>query len=64
MDMVERARREQGMSQERLAEFVEVSQSQMSRMLSAERPTTLPELFKICAALNLDPAVLIAQADT
>lgn len=60
MAVIEDARQSAGMSQEALAAMVGVSQGQMSRMLSGERPVTLPELFMMCAALRLDPASVIA----
>ena len=63
MAAIEDARKSSGMSQDELANLLGVSQAQVSRMLAGERPATVAELFMMCAALNLDPAVVIAQAD-
>ena len=52
-----------GMGQQQLADLIGVSQSQVSRMLSGERPLTIPELLKMCDALHLDAATVIAQAE-
>ena len=63
MAAIEDARKASGMSQDELANLLGVSQPQVSRMLAGERPATVAELFMMCAALHLDPAVVIAQAD-
>lgn len=61
MHAIEAAREEQGISQEALGALVGVSQSQVSRMLSGKRPASFTEMLKLCMAVGLDPAVVIAQ---
>ena len=60
---LEAGRAAKGMSQSALADLVGVHQSQVSRMLSGERPLTIPELLKMCDALGLNAADVIASAE-
>ena len=62
MEAIEKARRDQGISQESLGAAIGVSQSQVSRILKGLRPASFTEVMRLCAAVGLDPAVVIAQS--
>lgn len=51
-------RKRQGLSQECLAELVNISRTHMSRIETAECAVSLDVLFDICDALHIEPAKL------
>ena len=52
----------QGITQVRLARSAEVSQSQLSKMLRAERNINLTQLERLCIALGLRLAEVVREA--
>lgn len=59
---IEVARREQRMTYATLGQSIGVSRTQVARMLDGERPCSFTEIATMCAALGLDPAVVIERA--
>lgn len=51
-------RKEQGLSQNQLAELVDISRTHMSRIETADCAVSLDVVFDICDALNITPAKL------
>ena len=51
-----------GRSQDELARAVDISQSQLSKMLRAERHIDLDQLDRLCHALHLDLARVVHEA--
>lgn len=49
-------RRERGLSQESLAELVNISRTHMSRIETADCAVSLDVVFDICDALNVPPS--------
>ncbi|QIM19912.1 helix-turn-helix transcriptional regulator [Phycicoccus sp. HDW14] len=64
MKQIDDARKASGMSQEQLAELIGVSQGQVSRMLAAKSPASLAETIKLCDAVGLDLAAVVARAES
>lgn len=54
----------QGFTQKRLAAAAGVSQSQLSKMLRAERHINLTQLERLCSALGLRLVEVIREAST
>lgn len=48
-------RKEQGLSQNQLAELVDISRTHMSRIETADCAVSLDVVFDICDALNVSP---------
>jgi transcriptional regulator with XRE-family HTH domain len=55
-----RARRDAGLTQERLAEKAGLHPVTVSTLETASRAASVPTLVRVAAALDLDPAVLVA----
>jgi len=53
-----------GIGQTELGEVVGISQSQLSKLLRAERALTIDELDRLCTALALDLIDVITRADS
>lgn len=53
---------EQGRSRQWLADQIEVSRSQVSRILDGLKPVTLSEVERMCVALGLDILDVIRRA--
>ena len=51
-------RKERGLSQERLAELVDISRTHMSRIETADCAVSLDVVFCICDALKVSPSKL------
>lgn len=51
-------RKERGLSQERLAELVDISRTHMSRIETADCAVSLDVVFSICDALKVSPSKL------
>jgi len=51
-------RKEKGLSQEKLAEKVNISRTHMSRIETADCAVSLDVVFEICDALSLNPSKL------
>lgn len=51
-------RKERGLSQESLAELVNISRTHMSRIETADCAVSLDVVFDICDALNVPPSKL------
>lgn len=49
-------RKERGLSQESLAELVNISRTHMSRIETADCAVSLDVVFEICDALNVPPS--------
>lgn len=48
-------RKERGMSQNKLAELINISRTHMSRIETADCAVSLDVIFDICKVLNVDP---------
>lgn len=52
-------RKDRGLSQEKLAERIDISRTHMSRIETAERAVSPDVVFSICDALGVDPSKLL-----
>jgi transcriptional regulator with XRE-family HTH domain len=62
MREIDRERHERGFSQAMLADAVGISDSQVSRILSGQRPATVPEVLALCEALDISLAEVARRA--
>ncbi len=51
-------RKERGLSQEQLAERINISRTHMSRIETADCAVSLDVIFELCEALNVKPSQL------
>lgn len=51
-------RKERGLSQSQLAEYINISRTHMSRIETADCAVSLDVVFEICDVLNLKPSQL------
>ena len=51
-------RKERGLSQMQLAEYINISRTHMSRIETADCAVSLDVIFDICDALNVNPSKL------
>lgn len=54
-DVISALRKEKGLSQEQLAELIEISQPQLSAIENGRQQLKVPLFYKICVVLKLDP---------
>ncbi|MEE0947081.1 MAG: helix-turn-helix transcriptional regulator [Acutalibacteraceae bacterium] len=56
-------RKERGLSQSELAEYIDISRTHMSRIETADCAVSLDVVFKICDVLRLKPCKLFEFRD-
>lgn len=60
--MLRRAMEARGISQQQMAQLIDVSQPHISRILAGTRAMTLPELLRACDALGLVASEVLRKA--